>query len=261
MRKLSVALITRNEEKVVGRCLESLKWADEIVVLDGYSTDHTVEICKVYTDKIYQKVFESFPKERDYILKKTSFEWVLSVDADMYFPPAICEEIKDMLHRPEVYDAYLLKGLTIFLGHEVRHCGWFDHRYLRLFDKTKGRYDFSLTCIDPFIVKGRIGKLENHFIHHGGDSFADYFGKIKRYSALTADEYRHKGVRIGAFNWPWYLLIKPFLVFFYKYVVKRGVLDGVVGLLVCVNSAISYYTSYAILWDEQRKRKQEKERM
>ena len=98
MEKLSVALITKNEAGSTGRCLESLKWADEIVVLDGYSTDNTLEVCRQYTDKIFQKEFESFPVERDFILRMTSNKWVLSVDSDMYFPPDFEKEVRETIH-------------------------------------------------------------------------------------------------------------------------------------------------------------------
>jgi len=255
MKKLSVALMTKNNEDCVGRCLESLKWADEIVVLDGYSKDKTIQICRKYTDKIYQKEFESFPIERDFLLKKTVHNWVLSVDADMYFPPEICEEIRSALEDPN-YNAFLLKGLTIFLNHEIKHCGWYEPRYLRLFKKEKGHYDLTLRCIDPFITQGKIGTLKSHFIHYGGNDFAEYFAKIKRYSALTAEEYQIKGIRVSKINWLWYLCFKPFLIFLYKYFIKKGILDGIVGFLVCLNSAISYYAAYAILWDNQRKLEQ-----
>jgi glycosyltransferase involved in cell wall biosynthesis len=254
MEKLSVAIITKNEEKNIGRCLESLKWADEIVVLDGYSNDKTVEICKKYTDKIYQKEFETFPKERDFILKKTSYKWVLSADADMYFPKELCDETRNVLKNPG-YDAFLSRGLTIFLGQEIRHCSWYDLRYLRLFNKEKGHYDLSLRGIDPFIVDGKVGALKNHFIHYGGDDFGDYFAKIRRYSTLAAEEYAIKGLEITQFNCMWYLNIKPFLVFFYKYFIKMGFMDGIVGFLVCVNSSITYYCAYSILWDRQRESK------
>ena len=254
MEKLSVAIITKNEEKNIARCLESLQWADEIVVLDGFSTDGTVDVCKKYTDRIYQKQFETFPRERDYILRKTANRWVLSVDADMYFPPEICEEIRGILSREPRYDAYLMRALTIFLGKRIKHSSWYDFRYLRLFNKEKGSYDLRLKVLDPFVIKdGHIGHVQAHFVHYGGDSFIDYFGKIKRYSYLTALEYQGKGLKINASNSFYYLFCKPFLIFAYKYIWKRGFLDGSAGLLICINSAISYYAAYATLWDIQRK--------
>jgi len=253
MEKLSVALITKNEESTIANCLESLKWADEIVVLDGFSTDKTVEICKRYTDKIYQKKFESFPHERQFVLEKTSHKWVLSVDADMVFPQAICEEIQEILRSEIKVDAFLTAGLTVFLNKEVRYCSWFDKRYTRFFNKEKGSYDLNYSVLDVFQIKGPKGKMKNFFYHYAKEDFIDYFGKIKRISYLTALEYKMKGVKINSLNVVYYLLIKPILIFFYKYFYKRGFLDGTVGLIVCINSAISYFVAFAALWDIQRK--------
>ena len=256
MEKLSVALITKNEADSVARCLESLKWVDEIVVLDGYSTDNTVDICRQYTDKIFQKEFESFPIERDFILQKTTNKWVLSVDTDMYFPPEFEKEVCDIFSKTEVmYDGFLMRGLTIFLGKQIRHCSWFDWRFLRLFNKEKGQYDLKTKAIDPFIVKGPVGRLRSYFTHYGGDSFNDYFGKIKRYSYLGALEYKEKGLELNSLNLFLYLIIKPIVIFLYKYFIRLGFIDGVPGFFVCVNSAISYYVIYATLWDLQRKEK------
>ena len=254
IHKLSVALITKNEESTIARCLESLKWADEIVILDGFSTDRTVEICKGYTDKVYQKAFESFPAERDFVLKKTSHSWVLSVDADMYFPPALCQEIQEVLTQEKIaVDGYYMKGLTVFLGKEIRHCGWFDCRYLRLFNKEKGSYDTkTFMVLDLFDVPGPKGRLRHHLMHYAKETFIEYYGKIKRTSYLTALEYKNKGLKINATNAFYWLLIKPMIIFIYKYVYKRGFLDGVVGLIVSINSAISYYVAYAALWEIQQ---------
>jgi len=255
MNALSVVIITKNEESTIDRCLGSLKWADEIVVVDGFSTDRTVEICRKYTDKIFQKKFVSFPVEREYALNKASHNWVLSVDADMFFPHEYCQEIRNILSADVIpYDGFYAKGLTIFLDREIRHCGWFDHRYMRFFNKTKGRYDTeTYTVLDIFYVPGPKGKLKNHFIHHAKENFLDYFGKIKRISKLTAYEYKNKGLKLSRYNLLFYLLVKPGLIFLYKYIYKLGFLDGIVGLIVSINSAISYYVAHAELWDLERK--------
>jgi len=201
MHKLSVALLTKDDVAVVENCLKSLAWADEIVILDGYSTDGTREICEKYTDKIYQKNFESFAIERDFILKKTTHDWVLSVDADMVYPSEICQEIKDILSQDKIpYDAFLTKGLTVFLRKEIRHCSWFDCRYIRLFNKQKGSYDLRYKALDIFYVKGPKGRMKHHFMHYAKESFIDYFGKIKRLSYLTALEYQWKGLKITPIN-------------------------------------------------------------
>lgn len=255
MNALSVVIITKNEESTINRCLGSLKWADEIVVLDGFSTDRTVEICRKYTDKIFQKKFDSFPVEREYALNKASHDWVLSVDADMFFPPEYCQEIRDILSADVIpFDGFYAKGLTIFLGREIRHCGWFDHRYMRFFNKTKGCYDTkTYTVLDIFYVPGPKGKLKNHFIHNAKENFLDYFGKIKRISNLTAYEYKNKGLKLSRYNILFYMLVKPGLIFLNKFIYKLGFLDGIVGLIVSINSAISYYVAHAALWDMEQK--------
>jgi glycosyltransferase involved in cell wall biosynthesis len=252
-QKISVALITRNNEKIIARCLDAVKWVDEIVVLDGYSTDNTVAICKTYTDKIFQKKFESFSIERAYVMQRTANSWVLALDADMVCAKEFCEEIKQLLENP-IKDGYRHRVLTVFLGREIRHCSWNDYRFVRIFNKEKGHYDPERVILDPVIMDNpqNLGKLKNHILHYPDEDFITYFGKIKRYSYLTAHEYRKKGLTITPINSLYYLALKPVLIFFYKYILKKGFLDGIPGIIVCVNSAISYFVAYASLWDMQR---------
>ena len=144
-------------------------------------------------------------------------------------------------------------GLTALEGGQNSICGWFDCRYLRFFNKTKGAYDIkTFTVLDLFNVPGPKGRLRNHFMHYAKETFIDYYGKIKRTSYLTALEYKNKGLQITPCNFIFWFLIKPFIIFIYKYIYKRGFLDGVVGLIVCVNSAISYYVAYVALWEIQK---------
>jgi len=251
---ISAAIMVKNSEKDIGDCLDTLRWVDEIVILDGYSTDRTLDICRKYTDKIYQRKPASFPQDRQFILDLVSEPWVFSVDSDMRVSDELRKEIIQELKFNSHYDAYYMKCLTIFLGKDIRHCGWFDPIYLRLFKKEKTHYDLSLRVLDVPRVTGEIGKLENHLIHYGGDSFRDYLTKMaQRMSPLTADEYQLRGVVINSINWPWYFILKPLCVFLYKYVYKKGFLDGQVGFIVSVFSAMAYYTAYAMLWDKQRK--------
>ena len=251
--KLSVALIAKNAEEHIGLCLSSVKWADEIVLLDGHSSDRTREIAETLAVKVVEKDFESFPVERQYVLTHTSNNWVLSLDADMIVPPPLAKEIQDLLAVGPECDAYLMRCLNHFLGREIQHCSWFDHRFLRLFNKEKGSYDLSLKILDPFICDGKIGKLENFIVHHETESLEEYLQKmIRLFAPYTADEYLNKGVRIRWWNVPWYFTVRPALVFAYKYIWKRGFLDGIPGFLICLNSAILYYFVFSIIWDRQK---------
>lgn len=251
--KLSVALLAKNAASHIELCLRSVQWADEIVVLDGYSTDATLEIAERFGARVLQKAFESFPAERRYVLEHTAYRWVLSLDADMVVPTGLANEIRELLARGPVCDGYLMRCLNHFLGREIRHCSWFDHRFLRLFDKEKGSYDMSSKVLDHFRCRGRVGKLEHYLVHHQTESLEEYLKKLTgRYAPYTADEYIAKGLRITRWNMPWYFLLRPGLVFAYKYFWKRGFLDGVPGFLICLNSAILYYFIFGIVWDRQR---------
>jgi len=252
-QKLSVAIIARNMAEHLSLCLRSVTWADEIVLLDGHSTDNTQDIARAFGAKVLEKDFESFPAERQYVLQHTSHDWILSLDADMIVPEALAREIQDLLARGPTCDGYFLRCLNHFLCREIRHCSWFDHRFLRLFNKRRGGYDLSTKVLDHFTCTGRTGKLKNFLVHHQTESLEEYLQKMTgRYAPFTADEYLTKGIRVRWWNVPWYLLLRPGLTFLYKYIWKRGFLDGIPGLIICLNSAILYYFVFSIIWDRQK---------
>jgi glycosyltransferase involved in cell wall biosynthesis len=251
--RLSVAVIAKNAELHLSQCLQSVAWADEIVLLDGHSTDRTREIGRSFGAKVLEKDFKSFPAERAYVLQHTSHPWVLALDADMIVPPALGEEIRALLARGPTHDAYRMRCLNHFLGREIRHCTWFDYRFLRLFDKRKGAYDLTLKIYDPFVCTGSVGKLKHPLVHHQTETLEKYLQKmVQLFAPFTADEYQDKGLRISWWNIPWYFVAKPLAVFFYKYVLRGGFLDGIPGLIICLNSAILYYFVFSILWDRQK---------
>lgn len=253
--KLSVAIIARNASGHIADCLDSVRWADEIVLLDGHSTDRTREIAASFGARIFEKDFESFPIERQYIADRCANDWILSLDADMIVPPGLAGEIRSVLADTPGYDGYVMRCLNHFLGREIRHCSWFDYRFLRLFNRKKGAYKLSDRVLDTFRIEGRTGKLKNYLVHHQAESLEEYLQKMTRmFAPLTADEYIAKGVRVRWWNTPWYFCVRPALVFFYKYFCRFGFLDGVPGLIICVNSAILYYHVFCIVWDRQKGR-------
>ncbi len=255
MNKISVVILTKNEEKYIRNALESVKWLDEIIIVDGFSTDRTLEIAREFTDKIYQKNFTSFPEQRQDALKFTSNAWVFMVDADMVVPQELKEEILQQFSRPvDEYAAFNLRFLNIYLGKKIKHCGWYDPNNTRLFNKEKGNYNTRLKYLDTFMPKGKIGLMKNHILHFGLENVSEYVIRLERYSTLNAEDLMIKGYRISGFNIFFYFLIKPTLVFLYKFIYKRGFLDGIEGLMVCLTSAISYCISYLKLWEIQRKR-------
>ncbi|MHB9155610.1 MAG: glycosyltransferase family 2 protein [Endomicrobiales bacterium] len=249
MEKLSAALIVKNQEEHIEECLSSLKWADEIVILDGMSTDRTVEICRRFTGRVFQREFTSFNEERQAVLEKTANRWVFMVDGDMVVPEPLAREIRRVLEAPQCA-AYAMRALTFLFGRPIRRCGWFEPDFLRLFDKEKGGYDTRLKYIDHFIVReGETGVLENHLIHYGYKDLAEYLNKINRYTTLDAQDLHLKGRTMP----PGKAIVKPVFIFLYKYFYRRGFLDGVPGLIISLLSSFTYLISYFKLWELRRK--------
>lgn len=256
MERISVGLIVKNEEKHIRQCLENLTWADEIVILDGYSTDRTLDIAREFTDKIYQKEFSgSFPQERQYLLTKTSNKWVFMVDGDMVIPEELKEEIKERFSSSvDEYAAFNLRHLNIYLGKEIRHCGWYEPNNTRIFNKEKGNYDTHMKYIDTFMPQGDIGIMSNHILHFGFETISEHLLRMDRYSTLNAQDLETKGYRISVFNSFYSFIIRPLIIFLYKFIYKRGFLDGREGLIICFMSAVTYAVSYFKLWEMQKRR-------
>ncbi len=251
--KLSIALLSKNSESHIANCLNSVKWADEIVVLDGHSSDRTREIAAQFGAKVLEKDFDSFPAQRQYVMEQCGNDWILSLDTDMIVPTTLANEIQALMERGPDCDAYLMRCLNHFLGKEIKHCSWFDFRFLRLFNRKSGSYDLNDKILDSFACRGEIGKLNNFLVHHQTESLEEYLQKMTRlFAPLTADEYISKGIKIRAWNMPWYFTIRPALIFLYKYFWKRGFMDGIPGFIICVNSAILYYLIFTIIWNRQK---------
>lgn len=251
MEKLTVALLVKDQEEHIGACLESVKWADEIVILDGFSKDRTVEICRRYTGNVYQKAFEGFNTERTFLLGKASNKWVFFIDSDMLITPELAAEIKETLAGPRC-SGYRIKGLTMYLGRGIHHCGWFDPVYLRLFNREKGYYDEKMMYIDNFIIsEGQVGELKSHFIHHGYRDITEHIAKMNRYTSLDSLDLEAKGLALTPLNAPYYLAVRPALVFAYKYFYKAGFLDGYPGFVVSALSAVTYMLSAMKLAERQ----------
>ncbi len=249
MEKLSAALIVKNSEAHIRECLESLKWADEIVILDGFSTDKTVDICREFTDKVYQKEFTGFNEERQELLSRTANKWVFMVDSDMVIPKELFEEIMKVMENP-LCSGYNMRALTLLWGKPVKHSGWFAPGYLRLFNKEKGGYNTKLKYLDLFIVKeGETGVLKNHLVHYGYNSLKEYVDKVNRYTTLDAQDLNTKGVKFSLLK----IILRPPAIFFNRYIYKLGFLDGMTGLIIAIFTTYTYIVSYLKLWELQKK--------
>ncbi len=250
METVSVVILTKNEEKDIRNCLESVKWADEIVVIDDCSSDATVEICRQYTDKIFQKKMVNFSEQREFGLKHASCPWVFSLDADQTVPSGLRLEIQAVLKQCAGFDGFRIYKTTSYLGKWIRHCGW-RAKVLILFRRDKVRYD-GKSVHEDVIVQGKVGDLKNEVLHKNYETLSEHFKRMDLYTSYDAEDLWKKGVRLNYFNYPVYFIIKPVYIFFRKYILYGGFLEGVRGFFISVVTAFVVFMNYAKLWDKQR---------
>jgi len=241
---LSVVIITLNEEANIKDCLESVKWADEIIVADSCSQDKTVEIAKEYTSKVYQHKFLGDGPMKNFGIQNTSGEWILVIDADERVTPELRAEIEEALKSPQC-DGYYIPFKVYFLDKWIKHCGWWPDYHLRLFRKDRGRYDEHLAHANV-VIRGKTGKLKNPFLHFTCNDLSEYVNKINSHTNLIAKEENLRVSVLKSFSHAW-------ARFFTTYFIKAGFLDGKEGFII--SALLSYYAliKYLKLWEKQRK--------
>ena len=248
MTKLSAYVIAYNDEPNIRACLESVRWADELIVVDSYSTDATEKISWEFTDKVYQHEFSGFGRLRNEAVAHASHDWVFSLDTDERATPELRDEIRDVLERGPDADAYLVPRRNYFLGRCIRHCGWYpDYRQPQLFRKDRMHYRDDLVH-EGYEVNGRVGYLKEHVLQYPFRDVDHLLVKMDRYSSLMATRMVKEGRRFT----PYQLLFHPCLTFAKMYLARRGFMDGMPGLIL--SGLYTYYTfiKYAKLWELSR---------
>lgn len=247
MSRLSVAIITYNEEEEIKDCLESVKWADEIVVVDSFSTDKTVDICRQYTNKVFQHEWSGYSNQKNYAINVTTNPWILILDADERVSERLTKEIKEILDKDLGIDGYYIPRKSYFLGRWIRYGGWYPDYSIRLFRKDKGRFE-QREVHESVRINGKTAKLKNHLEHYTYRNLSEYIQRMDRYSTLAAMEMVGEGRRSGPRN----ILFRPILTFFRMYILKQGFREGIYGLLLAV--LYSYYTflKYVKLWEMRK---------
>jgi len=248
MGKLSVITITYNEEENIRDCLESVKWSDEIVIVDSFSSDKTVEIALRYTPRVFQNRWTNFSQQKSLALKKASNEWVLSIDADERVTPELKEEILGILNsQSHPFDGYYIGRRNHYLGKFIRHCGWYPDYQLRLFRKGKGRFN-ERSVHESVVMDGQKGYLKFFLNHYSYRSLSDHLNRIDRFTSLAAEEMFTDGKRARTFDF----LFRPLTRFVRMYLIKRGYLDGVYGLIVSIMGSFYVFLKYLKLWELSR---------
>jgi glycosyltransferase involved in cell wall biosynthesis len=251
MTPLSVVIITFNEEKNIGRCLASVKEiADDIVVLDSFSTDKTEEIVKSYGARFVQHVFDGHIQQKNRAITHAKYPHVLSLDADEELNATLITEIKRIKNNFTA-DGYTMNRLTNYCGKWIRHCGWYPDTKLRLWDSRKGQW----TGINPHdMYKLKPGsseeKLRGDILHYSYYTTSDHLKQVDYFTGISAKELHARGKKSNFFK----MIFSPPVKFFRDYFIRLGFLDGYYGFVICMISAHAVFIKYVKLkqlWEQK----------
>ena len=239
MTRLSVTVITKNEVNFIRTCLDSVRWADEIIIVDSGSTDGTVEICREYTDKIMLTDWPGFGPQKNRALAMAKSEWVLSLDADEQVSPELKQEILSAMSFPEDHAAFDLPRRSSYCGRRMRHGGWWPDYVTRLFRRGSARFSDDLVH-ERLVVDGRIGRLREPLIHAAFENLENVLETMDRYSTIGARMMHDRGKKATMAT----AILHGFWSFFHTYVVRAGFLDGRAGFMLAVSNAEGTYYKY-----------------
>ena len=246
MEKLSVCITTFNNERTLGACLEAVKWADEIVVLDSYSSDKTLEIAARYPCRISQHAFMGYGKQKQMAIDTATHRWILLLDADEALSPELQIEIRELMQAGPQADGYELPRQEQLFWRMISPRTRMNY-FLRLFDKTKGRMSDMPVHAAP-TLQGTMKRLSGFFYHYGEIDIHDRINKINGYSTgLVADK-----VAKGRTPNPWIMVFYPPLFFLRIYFFKRNFLNGWAGFITSVTGAFYVFLKYAKLYEHHQ---------
>lgn len=252
MERLSVVLIVKNEEERIRRCLESVKWVDEVVVVDGMSTDRTAQICKEYGVKLIPHKFEGdFSIERNIGIDNSAGDWILQMDADEVMTEEFKEELRGILSKRQCeVSAYKFRRDTYLLGHMMRYGGWSPYVTM-LFRRGKARYEGRVHHI--LKIDGKTGVMKAGLEHHPCDDIAHLLYKQNRYTSLQAKElFDIEGVLpMGRIRYN--IIFKPLKIFRKNYFKKQGFREGIYGFIFSVIDAYSHFLLWVKYWQIVKK--------
>ncbi len=246
MSTCSVMIITQNEQDNIRACLESVSWAEEIVVVDAESRDETRSICAEFTDRIFVRPWPGFAAQKEFALNQCRSDWVLSLDADERVRPDLRQEIQGMLSENAQEDGYRVARRSYFLGRWIGHCGWYPGYQVRLFRRERVRMIKSRVH-EGFEVQGHIGTLRGDLDHFSHLTLFSSLQKLNRYTSLEALD-RLDRRRVHAIDF----LTHPLAEFLKKYIRLQGFRDGSHGYLLSWVSALVKMVLYMKIWHLQR---------
>ncbi len=247
---ISAVVLTKNEEKNIAQCLQSLMWCDEVVVIDDNSRDLTVEIAKKHGAVVWKRSLENnFAAQRNFGLAKASGDWVLFIDADEIVTPALSEEITLVTRKSDnLITGYLIKRQDVMWGRELRYGESGNIKLLRLAKKTSGKWKRAVH--EEWQMGHReTGELENPLMHYPHQTISEFISDIDRYSTLHAQELAKEGKSANILK----VMMWPKLKFLQNWVLRFGFLDGTAGFVFALLMSFHSYLAWSKLWLIQRK--------
>lgn len=252
--KVSVCIVAYNEEKNIRDCLESVKWADEIIVVDSLSHDKTVEICRNYTDRIYQRPWPGHIEQKNYALDLANHEWILAIDADERLSPSLIEEVTgELKFSGDTINGYYFPRHSYYLGRWINHGGWYPDYKLRLFKRNKGRWGGKNPHDRIILSEGSTRYLKEDLWHYVYRDISHQLKTVDSFSRITADIMEKEGNPFPLTQ----LVFRPPIKFIETYIIKRGWLDGLPGFIISIISSFYVFLKYAKLWEAKQRKNDE----
>lgn len=242
---VSATVITFNEEDNIARCLESVSWVDEIIVVDSFSTDNTVSLCRKFTDRVIQRAWPGHVRQKQFALEQATGSWVLSLDADEVLSAKAREEIRtNVLAGSPSENGFVFPRQSYYLGRWIRHGGWYPDKKLRLVRKEHARWT-GRDPHDKLRVNGATSELEGKILHYVYKDISHQLKTVDSFSSISAQNWVQDGKAFSLFL----LLFRPPIRFLETFVWKRGFLDGLPGFIIAVISSYYVFCKYAKLWE------------
>ena len=245
---ISVVVIAKNEQENIGRCLRSVGWADEIILIDGYSEDKTRKIAEKFSAQVYQrKLGGNFAAQRNYGIKKAKNEWVLFIDADETIPPDLAYEIQNLPPKTnQQYNAFKIPRIDYMWGKEIKYGDVKGARLVRLGRKKAGKWKRAVH--EVWDIQGKIGELKNPILHYPHKNITEFLEKVRIYAFLHASQLEKEGVKANFSH----IVFLPAGKFLTNYIFKLGFLDGTAGFIHAAMMSFHSFIARAELWLKQK---------
>lgn len=246
--KLTVTVITRNEAANIESALESVKWADEIVIVDSNSTDETVALAERHATRIVTHDWAGYSAQRNLAAEIAAHDWILALDADERVPPELAAEIQRIMRDGSHAGGYRMPRMSYYLGRWIRGTDWYPDYQLRLYDRRVGRFNGKRVHESVELKEGRPATLTHNLQHYPYRDISDHVTSIDHYTTLAAEEWFAEGRRTN----PLEVAIHPPAAFLRNYVIRRGFRDGTAGFLISILNSYYVFLKILKLWELQK---------